>query len=229
MSFRNNRRPRRTFRPQQRRSRRQMQRYNPNLNFSYGNVVDKLTKDVSKMMGLLNTEFKSIDIAASGTVSTTAGFVLLNGTAPGDDFDTRDGRVIRMKSIQITLTYFINSNATLTFIRILVFIDKQPNEATPTITQLLDTSSIVSFRNLDFRKRFIILKDDIVAMTIQGANRLGSWKYYKQIDAKTQYDADTTGTIADITTNAIFLMLVSSEGTNLPNVTRVSRVRFIDN
>ncbi len=210
-------------------NRRQTTRYRPqNFNFTYGNMVDKMGKDLTRVMSLLNTEFKSIDLAASGTVSTTAGIVLLNGTAPGDDFDTRDGRQARMKSIQITLTYFINSSATLTFIRIIVFIDKQPNEVTPTAVQLLDVGDIVSLRNLDFRKRFVILKDDIVTMSDAG-EKLGSWKFYKKIDTKTQYDAGTAGTIADITTNALFLLLVSSEATNTPNVTRVSRVRFIDN
>ncbi len=210
------------------RSNRPRRRYNSNMNFTYGNVVDKLTKDVSKMMGLLNTEFKAIDIANSGTVSTTAGFVLLNGSAPGDDFDTRDGRQVRIKSIQITLTYFQHSSAVVTQIRAIVFLDKQPNETTPTVTELLDTATMVSFRNLNFRKRFVILRDEVFTMSDSGS-KMGIWKYYKQIDAKTVFDAGTAGTIADITTNAIFLMLLSTEATNLLNVTRVSRIRFIDN
>ncbi len=202
--------------------------FNNNVNFTYGNVVDKLTKDVTKLMGLLNTEFKAIDTVASGTVSTTAGMVLLSGSAPGDDFDTRDGRQIRIKSVQLTLIYFINGSATLTFIRIIIFLDKQPNETTPTVTELLDVGDIVSHRNLDNRKRFWIIKDEIVTLSITG-EQLGSWKFYQLLDIKGIYDAGTAGTIADIITNALFLMLVSSEATNLPNVTRVSRVRFIDN
>ncbi len=207
--------------------RRNIQRRN-RTNFTYGNVVDKVIRDVSVLKGLINTEFKTIDTVNTGTVSTTAGFVLLNGTAPGDDFDTRDGRQIRVKSVQVTITWIQHATAVVTFLRVIIFIDKQPNEVTPVVTQLLDTSSIVSFRNLDQRKRFIILKDKVLTMSDVGTKQ-GIMKWYKQLDAKTMYDAGTAGTIADITTNALFLMLVSSEASNQPTVTRVTRVRFIDN
>jgi len=197
-------------------------------NFSYGQVLDKMTGDVTRLMGLLNTEFKQKDVTASGTVDNVADIILLNGLAKGDDFDTRDGRVVRVKSIQVALLYELSASATFTQLRIMVVLDKQPNEVTMVILDLLDSSALQSFRNLDNRKRFVILRNEVVNMSISGAQG-GYWEYYKKFNLKTVYDDSDAGTIVDISTNAIYLVLLSNEPTNLPTVVRSTRVRYIDN
>jgi len=58
--------------------------------------IRKLEKQV-----LMNAdEWKVIDSVGSTTASTTATFALLNGLAPGDGFNTRDGREVSIQSIQ---------------------------------------------------------------------------------------------------------------------------------
>ncbi len=197
-------------------------------NFSYGQVLDKMTGDVTRLMGLLNTEFKQKDITASQTINNVAKITLLNGLSKGDDFDDRDGRVVRVKSIQISLIYEMSTVATFTQMRIMVVLDKQPNEMTLVINDLLDSSALQSFRNLDNRKRFVILRNEIVSMSISGAQG-GYFEYYKKFNLKTIYDDSDVGDIADISTNAIYLILLSNEPTNLPTVIRSTRVRYIDN
>ncbi len=191
--------------------------------------VNYLTKKVSQLSGLLNTEFKKIDNSANGTVSTTAGIVLLNGLAKGDDFDTRDGRQVRMKHLTLDLTFFQSGAAAdITFMRIIIFVDKQANEATPVVLDYLQVSNMVSRINLDNRHRFYTLFDRVVTMSNTG-QKLGQLHFKHSMSTLVTFDDGNAGTIADITTNAIYLLLVSTEGTNLPNATWFTRIRFLDN
>ena len=197
-------------------------------NFDYWDVGDKLWNNVKRLKGLINTEFKKINVTAAATVSTTASIIVINPSVMGDDFDSRDGRVIRLKSVQLTLTAAIGATTTFSFVRVMVVIDKQPNEISMVITNLLDFANITSHRNLDGRKRFVILKDKILELS-QVGKRTGIIKWYKELDMKTIYDDSNTGTIVDITTNTLYLVLISDEASLVPFVTRTTRVRFIDN
>ncbi len=197
-------------------------------NFTYGNVLDKVVSDVGRLKGLINTEFKSLDVDIDGTVSVTPSISLINASVAGDDFDTRDGRVIRIKSVQVSLTLFIHASAVNTWLRCMLVIDKQPNEILLVIGDLIDTTVSHSMRNLNGRKRFVILKDELLVI---GSNQNAPvhWEYYSKMDMKTVYDDSNVGSIVDITSNALYLVLFSSEATNVPSVGRHTRVRYIDN
>ncbi len=200
----------------------------PRKNFDYWDVMNKVKKDVSKLKGLINTEFKSLDITTSATLTTTPVVALLSGLAKGDDIDNRDGRQVRWKSVEINLQIVMHTTPINTLVRILIVIDKQPNATLLTIAELLNQTTIDSVKNLDNRKRLVILRDDVVQL---GDGYLTStlWKYYKTLDMITVYDDSDAGTIADIETNALYLIMFSTEATNGPTVQRTMRMRFIDN
>ncbi len=202
---------------------------------TYGSMGQKVFEDTSwlvnkvhQLSGLINTEFKKIDVTDAATVSTTASIVVINPSVVGDDFDNRDGRKIRIKSVQLTLTAAIGVTTTFTFVRVLIVIDKQPNEIQLVITDLLDFANITSHRNLDGRKRFAILFDQILELNQEG-KRTAVIKWYKKLDMITIYDDSNAGTIVDITSNALYLIISSDETTLVPFITRTTRVRFIDN
>ncbi len=198
-------------------------------NFTYGNVLDKVVRDVSKLSGLINTEFKVIDTNTTGTISATPSVALINATIQGDDFDNRGGRIIRMKSIQLALTAHMHASATSTFVRCAIVLDKQPNEALPVFADIWSGGATsFGFRNLDGRKRFWILYDQVMLMGDQ-ENAPRHLEFYKKIDAKTVYDDSNVGSIVDLNTNSLMLWLWSSEATNVPTVGRATRVRFVDN
>ncbi len=198
--------------------------------FTYGQVLDKVVGDVSRLKGLINTEFKTVDTSSATAVSASGTVQLLNATIAGDDFDNRDGRVIRCKSIQYAINIIMEpATAVNTTTRVMLVIDKQPNGVLMTVGELLTSgASNLDFRNLDNRKRFIILSDKIV-MQSNTANTLDRLELYKQIDMKTIYDDSNAGTIADIESNALFLVMISSEATNTPTLQVETRMRFIDN
>ncbi len=197
-------------------------------NFTYGNVLDKVVRDVSRLSGLINTEFKKIDTVNDSTIPSTGFIRLINASVVGDDFTNRDGRQIRIKSCGVTFTMIMDSVPLDSQLRCMVVIDKQPNGILMTIAQLLDTSTVSSFKNLDNRKRFVILKDEVLTLSQSGENNT-HLKWYKKIDMKTVYDSSNTGSISDITTNALYLVMISNDTPTGPRVICNTRVRFIDN
>jgi len=211
-----------------RRKRKQKRYRNYNSNFTYGQVLDKVTSDVARLKGLINVEFKSVDTINDLTVTSTNSIVLINALVVGDDFSNRDGRKVRFKSVEITLNIVQNATPINTFMRIMVVIDKQPNEILLVITDLLTANTMDSHRNLDHRKRFVILRDEVISLSDAERTNM-TWNYYKQLDMITIYDNSNTGDITDITTNAIYLIMTSSEASNGPAVNQAVRMRFIDN
>jgi len=207
--------------------------YSRTPNFTYWNVLDKVKGDVAKLKGLINTEFKKKDTFSTLDIdNVTPRIRVINALAVGDDFDEREGREVRIKSIQVTLTLFLNPLSTQTFVRCIVVLDLQPNGIGLVIGDLLsDTATELgstNFRNLDFRKRFVILKDEVVMLQASG-QRTAHIEWYKQMNMHTTYNSLTTGGISDITTNALYIILYSGEATDGVVNTCRTRVRFIDN
>ncbi len=198
-------------------------------NYSAG--LGQLKSDVMRLKGLINVEFKCVDTVLSSTVNSSGTLQLLNGLAQGDTATTREGATVRFKSLQLKGFMAIAGAATATACRRLVFIDKQPNQAAPVVGDILDntTAALVnSFRNLSHRKRFVILRDDHFTMSEGGPEALWYPDVYMSLDMITTYNGNA-GTIADIETNAIWAMYISSEATAAPSIAHNVRIRYIDN
>lgn len=200
----------------------------------YSSAASQLYKDVSMLKGLINVEFKFLDYYLDTTYSTTATFHLLNGIPEGDDVQQRNGREIRLKSIQVSARqYPTSTTANGSFVRYIIFIDTQPNGTAPTSAILLSTGGApanLAMRNLSYRKRFVILKDKIITTdSLASGLCVKSFEYYKKLNMHTIYSG-IGSTISDITTNSVYMMMVSNQtGTDVPAVAMNHRIRFIDN
>ncbi len=197
--------------------------------FGYVDMGKKIYKDVQYLKSLINTEFKCNDPLVSNVItpSTTGSLFLLTGLNVGDLVDDRDGQVVRWKSVQLAFQFVLNAAAVSSFVRCILFIDKQPNTTLALMTDVLNTQTITTFRNLDNRKRFVILWDKVINIVQGHGNNYTD--YYRTVDMKTIYDDSNGGDITDITTNAMYLSVFSSEAVNFPTVTISVRLRFIDN
>lgn len=197
----------------------------------YSRFGRQLVKDVAILKGLLNTEFKYSEGRYSNTIDSTTVTQAqgLAGLTKGDGASNRDGNQVRIKSIQLKIAGEINASATSTRLRCILVIDKQANGVAPTLANILslNTAYIDSFRDLDFRKRFVILRD--FTMLLDSNNEQAQMDVYKKVDIKVVYDASNNGDITDISTNSIFMFFVSDEAVNLPTVTSSYRIRYIDN
>lgn len=194
----------------------------------YGAAGKQLVKDVKSLKNLINTEWKDCEVGTSATPTTTGSLILLNGLTKGDDYNNRDGRSARFKSIQLSLATVLNGSASTTRIRWALVIDR---DASNTVNSAaIYSNEYASFRNLDNRRRFTFLKEGHYTSGIyNGAPSTKIVDYYRKIDMHTIYDDSNNGDITDIRTNALYLYLWSDQATNTPTVGITTRLRFIDN
>lgn len=180
-----------------------------------------------KALNLLNVEYKVVTSGISSTPNDSTGtFTLLNGLVRGNDSSNRTGRQVKFTSIQLYLNFLKASAATNTRVRWAVVLDKQANEAAPLIGEIY-SFSIEGFRNLNNRRRFVILKTGTKVLNSDYPEKVN--QTYCKTSFRTIYDDSDSGGVADITTNSLYLLLVSDESINLPTVSGRIRLRFIDN
>lgn len=195
---------------------------------TYGQIGSKIWRDVRWLKSVINVEKKYLDITFNNTISETENFQLLNGMQTGDTSSTREGQSIKCVVSFCRFYMTMNSSATTTQIRIMIFIDTQPNATTATSAELLaSTTNILSPLTIGYGSRFKILCDKIFRLDTNKLNL--EYKMYKKLGFHTKYNSSNNGTIADITKNAFYIMMVSDQATNTPTVSFWHRLRFIDN
>lgn len=179
---------------------------------------------------------------------------LLNGISPGTGFNERVGRKFVIKSIQLRLhlSYRYMGDTSMAYgavpagiLRVVLVWDKQPNGVTPAITDIFVTNNAQSMTNLDNRNRFNILMDKVYSTPnmAQGETNavddhcisLGGTvcKKYKKCNLTTINNAGAAGTVADITTGALWLVLLSDATANdnptvHHHVAGTARIRYLD-
>lgn len=187
-------------------------------------------------------ELKAVDVPKAGYVINTTGSVTcLNLTAVGDDYTTRDGRQITLKSVQCIGHIYPEDQITDNHLaRVLLVWDKANNSgAIATIANILSASDAVSGLNLDNRERFRILKDEVWAIGRQDntATQAVSYcpatysiKWFVNLKGlKTTYSG-TTAAIGSIQSGALLLVTIGSLASgSASSLQMYTRVRFRDN
>lgn len=194
-------------------------------------------------------EKKVQDIAvATYQVNTTGSFTLLCIPVVGADMNARVGRKINIKSVyirgyvglQAALLSTADSEIPPQQARMIVFADMQPNAAAPAVTDLLNTATPASHLNLNNRDRFKILADKIftfdsyinVSTATQSRAGVGvnclRVKCYKKMNLETIFNAVNGGSIADITSGALYMFWIGSQAASDANAIVGTRVRYTD-
>lgn len=185
--------------------------------------------------GFVNIEFKSIEAGAFGgtAVNTTGAIALLNGCVAGADIGNRIGRQMELRSIQLQCINSVTASTGVDQVhRVLLVYDRQSNGGAPAFNDVLNGATIVDFRNLANRKRFKILMDKKIQLS--ASSESGSrevWQYYRKLRHPVQYNGGSAGTIADIQTGSLYIMMIGQEapGATAGDMKYVTRVRFTDN
>jgi hypothetical protein len=203
---------------------------------------------------LTSKERKFSDRGVGGhQVSDAGGFTLLHAPTLGSDYTNRVGRKTNCKSLYIRGKLEITKASSMalctvgsTLNRLIIFIDSQPNGATPAVTDLLVSASPSSQLNANNRDRFHILKDkvyglDACAIDNTGQNAENSWgrtiipiKIYKKINLETIFNATDDATISSINSGALYMFWIGNAGFQASEANWVitanlsTRVRFDD-
>lgn len=177
-------------------------------------------------------EYKSIDSSTTLAANNGGNILLLNGLVKGDNLDQRCGRKIVMTSLAIRLS---GNSTTATGAcqahRVLIVQDKAANGTALSITDVLDAITVYSHPNLNNRLRFNILHDFMVA--VSAADDPQSWyvrEFKMNMKIPVIYNSGNAGTIADIVTNSVYLIVMGTEaaGTTAGSVLARVRIRFAD-
>ncbi len=215
MPFRGYRRTRRSFRGRRRRTRRS---FRGRRHMGY-----RRTRHVAP------TEQKFRDInAAFGLASNNAGVFNLSLVAQGDTQSQRIGMQTTLTSLLIRLTCLPATNSFLGTMRVLIYVDKMPDQQAPQIADLLQVAGVpmTSPVNLVNALRYQILRDKLVSWSLSTKGIL-LLKFYVPLHLKQRY---LTGdaTIDSIASNNLVLMFLSdADPGDALGLTFFSRVRYV--
>lgn len=177
-------------------------------------------------------ELKSVDTTINSAADTTGGLLLVNGIARGDDINERIGRRVIMKSIQVGLTVRGTAGTGIDqWHRYVLVYDKQANGAALTYLQVFAAADMNGMRNLENRERFMVLMDKKIHLNASGepeSHRQVS--AFRRINLPITFNNGDAGTIADITTGSLYLIVYGNiaAGATAGSAYGFVRVRYED-
>lgn len=189
---------------------------------SYASMAKTALQTAKWVASMINVEFKHHDISVNSTISNSGSITLLNNVPQGDTTQSRDGNSVKMKGLDVNFLMERNSSATYTYVRMIVFMDKQYDGSLSTSNEILDNLNILSHRNITNGKRYYVYSDQTYTLN----NQRPSVESSKHISTNAHVRYNAGGGIAS---NAIQILFISNEGTNTPLVAWRSRMRYIDN
>lgn len=205
--------------------------YKRRRNVWYNRTANKALHLAKYAVRNLNVEYKICQQSATSSTLGTTGIVSnLASIALGDSASDREGRQIEIKSLTLRGVIQMNTSATTTRIRVLICITKNNNNGTPAGTDVLNTTTVNSLRNLDNTKNIKVLYDKwfIVSQNTLEAKQFQINRKFRGI--KQRYTlGNTGGAFSDTEWNALYLIAFSDEATNQPTISFNSRLRYIDN
>lgn len=186
----------------------------------------KALKIARGVAGIVNSEKHNLDTTITTNIDSTGLMTRLTDVAQGDDQTSRSGRSILVKSLQLRQRLAGNASAATTNVRQVLFIDLDPDGATPTATELLTSASTVGLRNiLTDQNRFKVLWDSMTDLDTVGRQNKHYSKFFK-LHHHVKYDGTNA---TDSSWGAIWLFQVSNQATNTAAQETAVRIRFYDN
>lgn len=163
--------------------------------------------------------------AGSGAVSTTGTVFPLHLIPQGTGDSERIGDKITVRNILGRVSFIMNSSATNTLFRFIIFQDKQQvGDTSPGISDVLATSSTLSSLNTNAAGRFKVIKNWFFQMdSVKGATK--TIQFYKKVNTNLRFN----GTLnSDIQKNGLYVLLLSDQGTNTPTVYYNFKIGYAD-
>jgi hypothetical protein len=192
----------------------------------------------------LNSEKKSVRVTATPNSAGGGSVTLLNPLSRGTDVNQRIGQTVRFTGLSMRFA-FANTHAETIWLRYLLVKDAAPNGVVASVSDILTGTNVQDFRNLDYTGRFKILEDKVLTLAYadgtvgypgSGFNAVHVDLEQMTKNAKkdkdkneTNYGLGNAGTIADISQNAYYLVLLASAATNNVTFSMQSRMRYVDN
>lgn len=212
--------------------------------------VQKVVNRTLKKRNISMPENKFHDVGFVGTaVNTAAAVTLLNGIASGDTASTRDGAKFRITKIEVTLQLILSATAAGGYDagKVSVFVYKPANLTAPTMAAGVNTTTSCYWnngtnpypvlKNALAEDNFYIVKDFDYCLDANTALAGPAYqtdschlKVEVPVNRVVEYTNATTGVVADILKNSVWLGYVGSQAAGAGNTTMngLCRVWFQD-
>lgn len=182
--------------------------------------------------------FSHVNVSATGTITPT-----LNAIAQGTTESQRIGRKCTVKSIHTKFNIKISEEAGQStpkdgdILRIILYVDKQCNGQTALVTDILERTNYLSFRNLANSGRFNVLSDKMYTLNVNNLTVFSGSGLYSSTEVLRPGSmskvctlpiefSSTTGALSEIRSNNIGVLFISKNGDI--NYSADWRLRFND-
>lgn len=177
-----------------------------------------------------NAEYKDNTLTETITVTDAVTFRTLLSPVRGLLKNNRIGSQVRATSLSYRYSINIHASATDTIVRVMFLVDTMCNGAVPTATDVLTAESVNGMRNTSFGARFHVFRDRTHVLSTGDRGKVFVKGYIKlpRRYGRVEFDSNA-GTVADITSNNLLMLVIADEVTNDPAFTAVVRTRYLDN
>lgn len=179
-------------------------------------------------------ELKNIDIDginAPALAAVTASVTAINSVVQGITAVTRVGRGAVMRQVEVRLSWGMAATTTLNDTRrVMIVYDRRSNGAAITGATVLEVDSLEAPLNMANAGRFKILYDKTLNVGTAGPQNMNFY-YKKKVNLPTNYGLGNGGTVADIASGGISILVWSTgtAGVAVPVLNEnYSRVLFED-
>jgi len=208
------------------------------------------------MRSRARVEVKGVDFALTqasliNTTNTNGGMQCVNLIAPGSGSFNRVGRKVQLQSLRFKGWISLSQPPSTalqagTVIRMALVLDKQPTGTIPSFDAIFgwtdqvaaEASTMFSPPRYDNMERFTILRDKCIdinpntsgTLAVTASSTEVSFDEYITLkDLSVTYGGQSSPcTIADISTNALYLVWRSANATGVVNTASIGRLRYVD-
>lgn len=179
-----------------------------------------------KLKGLVNVEKKKLDTISTGSAISNSGTIVhLSAIAQGDGDNNRSGNSVYARSLNLKGTLSMHGSASNTFVRMSLVMDTQQiADTSPSFTDIYENSDINSHLNNTTVGRFKVLCSRTYNLSVTNTNKI--LYINKAMRHHIRYNGSAS---TDQQKGALYLVFVSNEATNTPNVNYEARLTYIDN
>lgn len=208
-------------------------RFRPRRNIPWYNrkydamqVATKALRATRYIRGLVNSEMLHNQGNSSGTLNSSGVIVPITSIAQGDTSSGRTGNSILVRNIMFRVATAMHSAATNTFYRFMLIQDtQQVGDTSPAVTDVLESASYLSPLSTANAGRFKVLWSKTLKSSSAGSTSLLIDKYWK-VYSHVRYNGSAS---TDINKNGYYLLMLSSEATNVPTIVYQYKVGYHDN
>lgn len=188
--------------------------------------MPRQNNSIAKLKNLI--ELKALDTTVNLAASSAGALILLNGLVKGDNLDQRQGRKVFASQISIRLSCNSTTGTGVNQIhRVFIVADRQSNGTAPVITDVLTSITVFGLPNLDNRLRFRILWDKTYVLSKgDDPNSFVYESLFLPLSFNVIFNSGNAGTIADLATNSLYLMVIGSEAAGVTAGTCLARARY---